>query len=464
MIVKNEEANLPECLGPVRGLFDEVIVVDTGSIDRTKELAASLGAKVFDFPWIDDFAAARNASLAHATGDWIFWLDADDRIDAPSQHKLKSLFAELVPEMVAYAAKCISRTGPDVGAATVTEHVRLFPRHDQVRWQGRVHEQILESVQRLGGVQRPTEVVIEHVGYLDPIERRRKLERDVRLLQKDVAERPDDALALFHLGWTWHLLGHAAQALPPLGRCLQLSPPQMAYVLKAYILLVRDLRQLGDRDQALRFCREGRAIYPNDAELCFHQGQLLKERGEYAAAEACLRQLFEMPRGQYWAVGEDPTLCGFKGRCALAEVYRDWGRPAEAEAQYRLALAEEPNFMVAWLCLSDLLTSQGKWDAAEEVAREVEARPGGAITATLLRARAHMFRGDYAVARQLAEQAIAQAPNSIGPREVLSHVLVLEGRDWAAAERAVRDLLALQPGNPTALHNLAVVQRAQGRA
>jgi tetratricopeptide (TPR) repeat protein len=319
-------------------------------------------------------------------------------------------------------------------------------------------------VRRLGGDQRPTDLVIEHVGYLDLVERRRKLERDLHLLQADVAERPNDALVLFHLGWTWHLLGHSAQALPPLGRCLQLSPPQMAYVLKAYILLVRDLRKLGDREQALRFCREGRAIYPHDSELCFHQGQLLKERGEFAAAEACLRQLFEMPRGQYWAVGDDPTLVGFKGRCALAEVYRDWGRPAEAEAQYRLALAEEPNFMVAWLCLSDLLTSQAKWDAAEAVACEVEARPGGAITAMLLRSRAHMFRGEFADARQLAEQAIAQAPNLVGPREVLSHVLVLEGRDWAAAEQAVRDLLALQPGNPTALHNLAVVQRAQGRA
>src|SRR5262249_6546699 len=76
MIVKNEEHNLPDCLGSVRDLVDEVVVVDTGSNDRTKEVAAGLGAKVFDFPWCDSFAAARNESLAHASGDWAFWMDA----------------------------------------------------------------------------------------------------------------------------------------------------------------------------------------------------------------------------------------------------------------------------------------------------------------------------------------------------------------------------------------------------
>ena len=76
MIVKNEEANLPHCLESVAGLFDEIVVVDTGSKDRTREIAREFGARVFDFVWVDDFAAARNAALARATGDYAFWLDA----------------------------------------------------------------------------------------------------------------------------------------------------------------------------------------------------------------------------------------------------------------------------------------------------------------------------------------------------------------------------------------------------
>src|SRR5208282_5293625 len=91
MIVRNEEANLPHCLGSVKGLFDEIVVVDTGSGDRTREIAREFGARVFDFVWVDDFAAARNAALAHATGDYAFWLDADDVIDPPQRARLKAL-------------------------------------------------------------------------------------------------------------------------------------------------------------------------------------------------------------------------------------------------------------------------------------------------------------------------------------------------------------------------------------
>src|SRR5262249_45735035 len=95
LIVKDEEKNLPDCLGPARAAFDESVGADTGSPARTGEVAAGLGAKVVDFPWVDSFAAARNESLRHATGDWIFWLDADDRLDAENRRRLGELFAGL---------------------------------------------------------------------------------------------------------------------------------------------------------------------------------------------------------------------------------------------------------------------------------------------------------------------------------------------------------------------------------
>ena len=95
MIVKNEEDHLPHCLESVRGVFDEIVVVDTGSSDRTREIAREFGAKVFDFPWIDDFAAARNEALSHATGDYVFWLDADDLVEPAERVKLTALLAGL---------------------------------------------------------------------------------------------------------------------------------------------------------------------------------------------------------------------------------------------------------------------------------------------------------------------------------------------------------------------------------
>ena len=89
MIVRDEEANLPHCLESARGIFDEIVVVDTGSVDRTQQIARAFGARAFEFAWIDDFAAARNAALSHATGDHAFWLDADDVLDPPEREKLR---------------------------------------------------------------------------------------------------------------------------------------------------------------------------------------------------------------------------------------------------------------------------------------------------------------------------------------------------------------------------------------
>src|SRR6202023_2159147 len=83
--------NLPNCLESARGLFDEMVIVDTGSTDRTKSIALEYETRVFDFVWIADFAAARNAALGHATGDYAFWLDADDVLDPPEREKLRAL-------------------------------------------------------------------------------------------------------------------------------------------------------------------------------------------------------------------------------------------------------------------------------------------------------------------------------------------------------------------------------------
>ena len=98
MIVKDEEAVLKRCLESVEGIADEIIVVDTGSQDRTKEIAEEIGAKVYRFPWIDDFAAARNFSFSKADMDYCLWLDADDVILPEDRRQLKELKAILEPD------------------------------------------------------------------------------------------------------------------------------------------------------------------------------------------------------------------------------------------------------------------------------------------------------------------------------------------------------------------------------
>ncbi len=148
MIVKNEAHNIGACIESFADLVDEIIVTDTGSTDDTVAIAKRMGAKVFHFPWIDHFAAARNESLRHATGEWIFWMDADDRLDAENRARLRRLFADLPDGKVAYVFKvlCPPKNAGDSG--TVVDHVRLFRNLPGLSWEHRIHEQILPALRR----------------------------------------------------------------------------------------------------------------------------------------------------------------------------------------------------------------------------------------------------------------------------------------------------------------------------
>lgn len=142
MIVKNEAAVLGRCLRSVRGLVDEIVVVDTGSTDATREIAALHGAKVFDFPWVDDFSAARNYAFSKAARPYCMWLDADDVVEEPDRAaflELKrtldgSVDVVMLPYHVAF---------DEAGAPTFTyERERILRNSPAFRWAGAVHEAI----------------------------------------------------------------------------------------------------------------------------------------------------------------------------------------------------------------------------------------------------------------------------------------------------------------------------------
>jgi Tfp pilus assembly protein PilF len=462
LIVKDEEHNLPACLGSAADLVEEIVVVDTGSTDGTKAVAARFGARVFDFPWVDSFAAARNESLRHATGDWVFWLDADDRLDDANRRKLRALFAALPDVNVAFSMKCRCLPDPS-GTATEVDHVRLFRNHPRIRWRFRVHEQILPAVRDAGGQVRWADVVIEHAGYQDPALRGRKLQRDLRLLQLEQAEQPDHPFTLFNLGSVTRELGRPAEALPLLRRSLERSHPQDSIVRKLYALIVGCHRDLGQAEQALAACRAGLNLCPDDAELLFLGSVLCRERGDLAGAEGCLLRLLNGRPGKHFASVTD-GLRGYKARNNLALLHRQQGRDAEAEAQWRQALAERPDFANAWIGLAELLLGQRRWPDLEEAARRLETEAHGPVEAAVLRARGLLARGEFAAGRGLLEQTIAVQPRALWPRVVLSHALLQEGRDPNAAERALHAVLELDPGNAEARTNLAVLRRQRQQA
>lgn len=140
MIVRNEENSLERCLSCVKDIVDEIVIVDTGSTDKTKEIAASCGAVVYDFEWVDDFAAARNYSFARATCEYILWLDADDWIQEADRKRLKKLKASLDPDIRTVTMPYLLAFDSEGNVTSSLRRNRLVRRDGQFQWVGPVHE------------------------------------------------------------------------------------------------------------------------------------------------------------------------------------------------------------------------------------------------------------------------------------------------------------------------------------
>jgi len=335
MIVRNEEDNLALCLEPVADLVNEIIVVDTGSTDKTRQVARRFGAQVFDFAWVDNFAAARNESLRHATGDWIFWIDADDRVDKPNRLKLQRLFGSLGDENKAFEMTYVYLPEPGSVLNVEISMVRLFRNHPEMRWQNRIHEDISPALRARGARVMPTDIRIHHTGYQNQIVRDRKNERDLRLLLMDYADDANNPRTLLNLGRIHLAMGRPADALPVLRRALQHSDPGAPIVRAFCRLIVYCHRLLGQADEALVICRDHRARHPLDAGLWVQEGELREEEGDAAGAESCYLQ-FLRQSGPDDVTGMSAALLGFGVRQRLSSLYAKQGRIAKAEAVWRV--------------------------------------------------------------------------------------------------------------------------------
>jgi len=453
MIVKNEEQNLPRCLGGLRGIFDEIIVVDTGSTDRTREIAAEHGAKVFGFPWIDDFSAARNESLSHATSDWVMWMDADDSLDEANRRELMSVLARLDDRAMAYVMKvrCLSS---DDGSVTDVDHVKLFRNRPDLRFEYRVHEQILPAIRRLDGGVAWTNVVIHHHGYTDPGARRGKLERDRRILSGELGRNPNEPFCLFNLGCIEQELGNRDAAIDALRRSIEASDPHASQVRKCYAMIVQMQRELGMLGAAYGTYEEACAHYCADPEILFQAGLMFRAIRDDAQAERCFLAALSAPAEPYFS-SIDPAIRGFKARHNLAVLYVETGRPNHAEPQWRAVISESPGFIPAWEGLGQVLAQRQDVAGLMGLAHQATS-VGFPAMALMLDARAALIeqRHDEAVAE--LRTILAESPDAVGPRRLLTYALLQSGR-LAEAEPEFRTLLALAPDDAEAHHNLSVL-------
>jgi tetratricopeptide (TPR) repeat protein len=341
------------------------------------------------------------------------------------------------------------------------DQVRLFRNHPRLRWRYRVHEQILPAVLALGQEVRRSNVVVQHTGYQDQALRVRKLLRDLRLLELEYREQPGDPFTLFNLGQVLRELGRVEEALACLRRSLARTAPAAAIVPKLHTLIAQCLQRLGRLDDALAACQQGLLARPGDVELLFHQGLALRALGDSAGAAACWERCLGLPPGEGFA-SFNPGLRGHLTRHQLAQAFRDLGRPADAEAQWRAALRERPDHKPAWRGLAELLHAQARWVEAKELA-QAAAEPLGPQYVACLRARTLLARKNYAEARRRLTDAVARWPQATEPRVLLSYALLQEGKDPDAAAQALRDLLGVDPDNDEARRNLEVLLHKQGR-
>ena len=268
MIVKNEEEMLAGCLESVRGIVDEIVIVDTGSTDSTKDIANKYNAKVFDFVWCNDFSAARNEALSHSTGEWILYLDADERLNAPFPEKLRQLLANSPDDIGGFICTIESNHIQLDGA--VEHHRGGYPRifrnygYPNISFQGRVHEQITPSLFALKKGVLLSDIIIEHLGYNQSREvMEQKVRRNYAMLMEHIREEPLNSYAWYQLGQTlaqMTLFDEAENAIRFAIECGKLSDSVYASATATLAQLVGNKRQF---DESLHWSERSLEKAPN---------------------------------------------------------------------------------------------------------------------------------------------------------------------------------------------------------
>lgn len=334
MITKNEEHNLPRALKSVCGLASEIIVIDTGSTDRTVDVARLFGARIGHTEWTWDFAAARNVSLADATGDWILVLDADEEITPQMRERLPGVLADVLDSAV-----ITSLLNMHNGQLTQRmDTVRLFRNFRGIRYRGRIHEQVLPSVADIGGRAVWRDLPLLHFGYTpEEDERKDRRDRNLRLLEMGHAEEPDEPLYWHYLGGELAARARHEEAKEWLYRVLRERPDFALAGWSAHLLgslLVRE-REL---EAAWDVANAGLHTHYGHLGCITVMGEVALMEGDFLTAERCSLRLGELPESVNGDTGRRDSIVLIFRSGALWEA----GQKAEAIDTLRQGLLAYP--------------------------------------------------------------------------------------------------------------------------
>jgi hypothetical protein len=292
MIVKNEEANLPRALASARGLDAELVVVDTGSSDRTVDLARAAGARVVQFAWIDDFSAARNFGFAQARGEWLLVLDADEELTEALRAGLAGVLAKTTADALRVPVASVDDHGALKMRASSTRLIRNGKRY---AYAGRVHEDIEGSVREGGGTIEAAELELVHHGYTSSEDvRKDRHARNMQLVVRSHEAAPHEPRHWHYLGLQHAIGGDFERAAPWFERVIHEQPThELAGWSASQLAGIRlGERALGAAWEAALF--GSRARLGGVASLLL-LGEITLRDGDPRAALECVTALEKLP-------------------------------------------------------------------------------------------------------------------------------------------------------------------------
>jgi tetratricopeptide (TPR) repeat protein len=437
MIVRDEEEMLPRCLAAVADAVDEIVIVDTGSTDRTVEIARSFGAQVIAHEWSGSFAEARNVSFDAAHGDWLMYLDADEVLVREDASLLRSLTARTWRE--AFYLSETNYTG-DLGDGTAVTHnaLRVFRNRPEYRFEGRLHEQIANRLpgylpERL----EATSVRVEHFGYLGVVrDAREKSRRNIELLLLQQEESAPTPFLHYNLGSEYAAAGDPHAALAEFERSWELMgsvADRDSYEFAPALVtrLVKALRVCGRPRDAIARSEEGLERYPGFTDLVLEQATAAVELGEGDRAIELLQRCIEMgdaPRQYTATVGSGTYL----PRLHLAELLLARGEVEPAVELLEECLRDHPQFIGSVLPYATALLASGL--EPEAVVTELERRlPGLSPAARFMLGTALYEAGATAAGEAQFRAVLARQPHSSRARVALGEALLAQRRYGEAA-------------------------------
>ncbi|MGG0739523.1 glycosyltransferase [Niallia taxi] len=320
MIVKNEETVLDRCLASIAHIVDEVIIVDTGSTDKTKEIAGKYTSKIYDFEWINDFSAARNYAAEQATGDWILVLDADEYIDEESYKEFIEGLIEDNGIYDKYGVQILNFTGLYGENLIQNFHDRIYKNNGKISYYRAIHEQ-LHSIDSSPVNSSIARLLIYHSGYLNKtVAEKGKSERNKELIDKEMKETKN-AFDYFNLGNEYFSLAEYDEALKAYSTAYSLkSAYNLSWVSSTVIQIIACLLQLKKYNDALNVINDSIELYPGSYEMVALKGEVCFLRGQFDDAKFHFNQIIEHPT-EYNHTILRPDLKELLPNRRLGEIY-----------------------------------------------------------------------------------------------------------------------------------------------